>query len=204
MSWPRDLCWQGRPAGGLRIVEAENDAEVDRLVKDDPLWSNGLRKSVRICAWSQVFADGRVLIAPQLVPPQFVPRHAAHVPKYLANAAGIGHALDERKNEMAEAPRSHVSGTFRHLCLGPLKTRSPFRCNRRTERRIGKAKCREALEASGFNDLGSGLCASRWGAPNAFRVACLPRAFAGNEQTPLASPRRRDAQFPRRPPRQPR
>jgi uncharacterized protein YciI len=28
-------------------------------VKKDPFWPTGLRKSVRILAWKQVFADGR-------------------------------------------------------------------------------------------------------------------------------------------------
>ncbi|MDL2402775.1 YciI family protein [Rhizobium mayense] len=45
-------------AGGLWLVEAKNADEVDRLVKEDPFWSAGLRKSVQILTWSQVFADG--------------------------------------------------------------------------------------------------------------------------------------------------
>ncbi|MDL2408364.1 YciI family protein [Rhizobium calliandrae] len=45
-------------AGGLWLVEAVNADEVDRLVKEDPFWSAGLRKSVQILTWSQVFADG--------------------------------------------------------------------------------------------------------------------------------------------------
>jgi uncharacterized protein len=50
------------PAGGLWLVEAENAAAVDALVREDPFWPTGLRRSVRIFAWSQVFADGRRLI----------------------------------------------------------------------------------------------------------------------------------------------
>jgi uncharacterized protein YciI len=50
------------PAGGLWIVRADNADAVEALVKQDPFWSTGLRKSVRILAWSQVFADGRRLI----------------------------------------------------------------------------------------------------------------------------------------------
>ena len=50
------------PAGGLWIVQAENADAVDALVKDDPFWPTGLRKSVRILAWSQVFAGGKRLI----------------------------------------------------------------------------------------------------------------------------------------------
>ena len=52
----------GEPAGGLWLVDAADDTEVDALVKEDPFWPTGLRKSVRILAWRQVFADGRRLI----------------------------------------------------------------------------------------------------------------------------------------------
>jgi uncharacterized protein YciI len=44
-------------------VEAIDDAAVDALVRNDPFWPTGLRKSVRILAWAQVFADGERLIA---------------------------------------------------------------------------------------------------------------------------------------------
>jgi uncharacterized protein YciI len=46
----------GHGAGGLWLVEAEDASE-------DPFWPTGLRKSVRILEWNQVFADGRRLIA---------------------------------------------------------------------------------------------------------------------------------------------
>ncbi len=49
----------GAAAGGLWLVEAGSPAEVQALVEDDPFWPSGLRKSVRILAWSQVFAEGR-------------------------------------------------------------------------------------------------------------------------------------------------
>lgn len=52
----------GDPVGGLWLVEADSPAVVDRLVKDDPLWPTGLRRSVRILGWSRVFADGRRLV----------------------------------------------------------------------------------------------------------------------------------------------
>jgi uncharacterized protein YciI len=52
----------GEPAGGLWVVEAESPDVVDALVKDDPFWPTGLRQSVRILSWAQVFADGRRLI----------------------------------------------------------------------------------------------------------------------------------------------
>lgn len=52
----------GSPAGGLWLVEAENAEEVDRLVRADPFWPTGLRKSVRIVQWRQVFRDGARLV----------------------------------------------------------------------------------------------------------------------------------------------
>lgn len=51
-------------AGGLWLVEAHDPAEVERLVKADPFWSAGLRKSVQILLWSRVFADGARLMPP--------------------------------------------------------------------------------------------------------------------------------------------
>ena len=56
----------GDPAGGLWIVEADSSDEVDALVKEDPFWSTGLRRSVRILSWSQVFANGRRMILTSL------------------------------------------------------------------------------------------------------------------------------------------
>lgn len=50
---------EGSPAGGLWIVEAADHGAVDALVRSDPFWPTGLRRSVRILAWRQVFADGR-------------------------------------------------------------------------------------------------------------------------------------------------
>jgi uncharacterized protein YciI len=52
----------GQVAGGLWLVEAIDESAVDALVKDDPFWPTGLRKSVRILAWAQVFADGKRVI----------------------------------------------------------------------------------------------------------------------------------------------
>ncbi|NTJ66839.1 hypothetical protein G6M50_19145 [Agrobacterium rhizogenes] len=48
-------------AGGLWLVEAENAADVDRLVKEDPFWAAGLRQYVRVFRWNQVFAEGTLL-----------------------------------------------------------------------------------------------------------------------------------------------
>jgi uncharacterized protein len=52
----------GDPAGGLWIVEADSPGAVDALVREDPFWPTGLRRSVRVLTWSQVFADGKRLI----------------------------------------------------------------------------------------------------------------------------------------------
>jgi uncharacterized protein YciI len=49
----------GTPAGGLWIVAAADPAQVMKLVHEDPFWAAGLRRSVRILEWRQVFADGR-------------------------------------------------------------------------------------------------------------------------------------------------
>ena len=54
----------GSGAGGLWIVDAENQDEVLGLVEEDPFWPTGLRKSVRILSWTQVFAHGRRQIGP--------------------------------------------------------------------------------------------------------------------------------------------
>ncbi|MEM9147501.1 MAG: YciI family protein [Pseudomonadota bacterium] len=52
------------PQGGLWLVEAEDAEAVRALTRADPFWPTGLRQSVRICAWRQVFAEGRALIDP--------------------------------------------------------------------------------------------------------------------------------------------
>jgi hypothetical protein len=53
---------RGDPAGGLWLVEADSAAAVDALVKEDPFWPTGLRRSVRVLEWSQVFCDCKRLI----------------------------------------------------------------------------------------------------------------------------------------------
>ena len=52
----------GEAAGGLWLVEAESAEAVARLYQADPFWPTGLRRSVRVLEWAQVFADGRRLI----------------------------------------------------------------------------------------------------------------------------------------------
>lgn len=48
----------GVPAGGLWLVEVADREQVDLLVREDPFSPTGLRQSVRVLAWHQVFADG--------------------------------------------------------------------------------------------------------------------------------------------------
>ncbi len=52
----------GLPAGGLWQIEAGDADAVQSLVEADPFWPTGLRRSVRILEWTQVFADGARLI----------------------------------------------------------------------------------------------------------------------------------------------
>ena len=49
----------GEPAGGLWLVHADRQEAVRELIEADPFWPTGLRKSVRILEWTQVFADGK-------------------------------------------------------------------------------------------------------------------------------------------------
>lgn len=49
-------------AGGLWLVEADDESTVRSLVETDPFWPTGLRRSIRILAWRRVFADGARLI----------------------------------------------------------------------------------------------------------------------------------------------
>jgi uncharacterized protein YciI len=49
----------GGPAGGLWIVEHDSAEAVMALVREDPFWPTGLRRTVRILAWRRVFAAGQ-------------------------------------------------------------------------------------------------------------------------------------------------
>ncbi len=53
---------KGRGRDGLWIVEANSEDEVDRLVREDPFWPTGLRKSYSVIKWKQVYAGGSRLI----------------------------------------------------------------------------------------------------------------------------------------------
>ena len=54
----------GSPAGGLWVVEADGEPSVRALIEADPFWPTGLRKAVRVLAWTRVFAEGRRQIGP--------------------------------------------------------------------------------------------------------------------------------------------
>lgn len=49
-------------AGGIWIVEADSGEAVHDLVKNDPFWPTGLRKSYTVLGWKQVFANGSRLV----------------------------------------------------------------------------------------------------------------------------------------------
>ena len=46
----------GLAAGGLWLVRAKSREEVAALVKADPLWPTGLRKSFTVLEWTKVHA----------------------------------------------------------------------------------------------------------------------------------------------------
>lgn len=48
-------------AGGAWIVDVADADAAWHLIKTDPFWSTGLRRSVKVLRWHQVFADGRVV-----------------------------------------------------------------------------------------------------------------------------------------------
>jgi uncharacterized protein len=51
-----------RPLGGLWIVEAQDEAEVRDIFKDDPFWVSDMRASVRINRWAKAFPDRKTLV----------------------------------------------------------------------------------------------------------------------------------------------
>lgn len=52
----------GAAASGLWLVTADNLQTVRALIEADPFWPTGLRKSVQVLTWHQVFARGKRLI----------------------------------------------------------------------------------------------------------------------------------------------
>lgn len=53
----------GAPGGGMWIVDSESFDAVEALVKADPFWPTGLRKSYRILAWTKMLVGGRRIAA---------------------------------------------------------------------------------------------------------------------------------------------
>lgn len=53
---------QGRD--GLWIIDVEDEVQAMDLVHRDPFWPTGLRASVSVIPWRQVFCDGQRLIDP--------------------------------------------------------------------------------------------------------------------------------------------
>ncbi len=45
----------GDPAGGLWLVQADSRTGVESLVREDPFYPTGLRRSIRILSWNRVF-----------------------------------------------------------------------------------------------------------------------------------------------------
>jgi uncharacterized protein YciI len=50
------------PVGGLWIIDAQDEAEIREIFKDDPFWTNGMRATVRINRWVKAFPDRKVEI----------------------------------------------------------------------------------------------------------------------------------------------
>lgn len=50
------------PQGGLWIVDVADRAAADAIYRDDPFWTEGLRKSVTIKYWSKAFPDRKVKV----------------------------------------------------------------------------------------------------------------------------------------------
>ncbi|WP_415403178.1 YciI family protein [Tateyamaria sp. SN3-11] len=47
-------------AGGAWVVNVDTAEDATALIEADPFWPTGLRKSVRVLRWKQVFRDGTV------------------------------------------------------------------------------------------------------------------------------------------------
>lgn len=53
---------EGLALGALWIVEAENMEAIDALVRDDPFWQGGLRKSMSVRHWTKVHPESSAQI----------------------------------------------------------------------------------------------------------------------------------------------
>ena len=52
----------GQGAGGMWLLPGNDMAQGERLIREDPLWATGLRKSYKILTWTQVFCDGKCAV----------------------------------------------------------------------------------------------------------------------------------------------
>ncbi|MDA7967050.1 YciI family protein [Ruegeria sp.] len=52
----------GAVKSGLWLVDVETVDQAWALVKADPFWPTGLRDTIEIKHWAQVFADGQALV----------------------------------------------------------------------------------------------------------------------------------------------
>ncbi|MCC7049123.1 MAG: hypothetical protein IT562_20585 [Alphaproteobacteria bacterium] len=50
------------PQGGMWIVDVVDRAAADAIYRDDPFWTEGLRKSVTVKYWSKAFPDRKIKI----------------------------------------------------------------------------------------------------------------------------------------------
>jgi hypothetical protein len=51
----------GTPAGGMWVVDTDSFDAVEKLIKADPFWPTGLRKSYRILSWTKMLEGGKRL-----------------------------------------------------------------------------------------------------------------------------------------------
>ena len=54
---------ENKGCDGLWIVDAPDRVTVEQMIREDPFWPTGLRASYAILEWTQVYADGKRLIA---------------------------------------------------------------------------------------------------------------------------------------------
>jgi uncharacterized protein len=52
----------GSITGGLWLVDVNSTEDAWHLIKSDPFWSTGLRDTIEVKQWVQVFAEGRKLL----------------------------------------------------------------------------------------------------------------------------------------------
>jgi uncharacterized protein YciI len=50
------------PAGGLWLIDADSAEQAQALFESDLFWPTGLRKTIRVLEWTQVYAHGNKMI----------------------------------------------------------------------------------------------------------------------------------------------